>query len=122
MKALENRPLAKIRQDVLREDPVDLRECAMATRLPGQRLGLEFAPQLKDGLKGVRGRSAFLPTMVARIDAFCDQIAGFIPPGASFPQADRRIDTERNAPLLAAPTKEPWAVTKSAKPSASLSV
>ena len=98
---LENRPLAQIRQDVLREDPVDLRECALATRLPGQRLGLEFAPQLKDGFKGVRGRSggrrAFLPTMNAQIDAFGDQIAGFIPPGASVPQTDFRIDAERNA-------------------------
>src|SRR6266849_1912233 len=107
MKALENRPLAKIRQDVLREDPVDLRECAMATRLPGQRLGLEFAPQLKDGLKGVRGhsggRSAVLATLPARIDALGDQIAGFIPPGASVPQADCRIDTERNARLLPTP-------------------
>jgi hypothetical protein len=43
--------------------------------------------------------------MNARIDTFGDQIAGFIPPGASVPQADCRIDAERNARLLATPTE-----------------
>ena len=38
---LENRPLAKIRQDVLREDPVDLRECALAIRLHVSALALK---------------------------------------------------------------------------------
>lgn len=41
---LENRPLAQIWQDVLREDPVDLRECALTTRLYGQRPDFEVAP------------------------------------------------------------------------------
>jgi hypothetical protein len=43
--------------------------------------------------------------MNSRINAFGDQIAGFIPPGASVPQADCWIDAKRNARLLAAPTK-----------------
>jgi hypothetical protein len=46
-----------------------------------------------------------MPTMSARIDAFGDQIAGFIPLDASVLQTDFRIDAERNARLLAAPTK-----------------
>jgi hypothetical protein len=38
-----------------------------------------------------------LPAVNAWIDAFGDQIAGFIPPGASAPQADFRLGAERNA-------------------------
>lgn len=104
---LKDRPLPERREDVLFEDPVELRQRALPARFQAMRL--EVAPALEDGFEGVVGgegrRPALLAAMGAGIDPFGDEGARLVAPLTRVLEADLRVGAERDPDLLAVPVE-----------------
>src|SRR5690606_33060458 len=93
---LKDRPLPKRRQDVLFEDPVELRQRALPPGFEAMRL--EVAPATEDGFEGVVGREsrrpALLAAMGAGINPFGDEGARLVAQLTCRLEADFRIRAE----------------------------